>query len=132
MKTEWKLLLGMAPGLPELGASDMTVVHEDKYSFLTLTQPDHTYFFVFFKLDKPFSWPAQQRYTDADAEEAAASVAEHPLCETLMFGELWKKKQRASLISIEEGVLQHWFHDRIVLVGDGVHKVRLPHYMLLV
>ena len=121
--TSWKCLVGVAPATPELGERDMMVVHNDHYSFLFLTQPDKTFFFVFFRLQQPFTWPHRQRYTDEDAETLAASVASHPLCETLVFGELWKKRIRGSLISLEEGVLQHWSHERIVLVGDSVHKV---------
>ncbi|KGO77075.1 Monooxygenase, FAD-binding [Penicillium italicum] len=121
--TSWKCLVGMGPPAPELGEGGMTVVHNNGYSFLFLTQPDKLFFFVFFRLDKSFTWPQRQRYTDADAEELAASVANHSLCETLVFGEIWKKRLRGSLISLEEGILNHWSHGRIVLAGDSVHKV---------
>ncbi|KAF4236331.1 hypothetical protein CNMCM8980_003093 [Aspergillus fumigatiaffinis] len=123
MVTRWKCLVGMGPAAPELGERDMTVVHADRYSFLFLTQPDKLFFFVFFRLEHEFRWPERRRYTDADAEALAASVASHPICETLVFGEIWQKRIRGSLISLEEGILQHWSHGRIVLAGDSVHKV---------
>ncbi|PKX89962.1 FAD-dependent oxidoreductase [Aspergillus novofumigatus IBT 16806] len=123
MVTRWKCLVGMGPAAPELGERDMTVVHDDRYSFLFLTQPDKLFFFVFFRLDHEFRWPERRRYTDADAEALATSVASHPICETLVFGEIWQKRIRGSLISLEEGILQHWSHGRIVLAGDSVHKV---------
>jgi 2-polyprenyl-6-methoxyphenol hydroxylase-like FAD-dependent oxidoreductase len=113
----------MGPAAPELGERDMTVVHADRYSFLFLTQPDKLFFFVFFRLEHEFRWPERRRYTDADAEALAASVASHPICETLVFGEIWQKRIRGSLISLEEGILQHWSHGRIALAGDSVHKV---------
>ena len=50
-------------------------------------------------------------------------MATNPICETLVFGEIWKKRFRGSLIPLEEGILKHWSHDRIVLAGDAVHKV---------
>lgn len=132
MKTRWKLLLGMGPAAPELGFNDMTVSHDSNYSLMCLTQPDHCYFSAFFKLDQEYSWPTIKRYTAEEAEEAAASIADHPVSDTIVFGELWKKRERASLIGIEEGVLDHWFNNRIVLVGDCVHKVsqRLPPLIL--
>jgi 2-polyprenyl-6-methoxyphenol hydroxylase-like FAD-dependent oxidoreductase len=123
MVTRWKCLVGMGPAAPELGERDMTVVHDDRYSFLFLTQPDKLFFFVFFRLEHEFRWPERRRYTDADAEALAASVASHPICETLVFGEIWQKRIRGSLISLEEGILRHWSHGRIVLAGDSVHKV---------
>lgn len=123
MVTRWKCLVGMGPPAPALGERDMTVVHDDGYSFLFLTQPDKLFFFVFFRLEHEFCWPERRQYTDADAETLAATIASHPVCETLVFGEIWQKRIRGSLISLEEGTLQHWYHGRIVLAGDSVHKV---------
>ncbi|RYP71295.1 hypothetical protein DL771_004872 [Monosporascus sp. 5C6A] len=123
IKTRWKCLVGMGPATPELGERDMTAVFDKGISFLCITQPTETFWFVFFRLDKEFSWPKRNRYTAHDAEAAAASVADHPVSESLVFGELWKRRDRASMLDLEEGVLDHWFYDRIVLAGDCVHKV---------
>lgn len=123
IETHRKCLIGMGPAAPGLGERDMTVVHNTRYLFLTLTQPDHVFFFVFFRLEKSFTWPKRERYTDGDAEALAASVADHPIAPSMVFGEMWEKRYRGSLISIE-GVLEHWHHGRIVLAGDSVHKVR--------
>ncbi|KAI0842701.1 FAD binding domain protein [Hypoxylon sp. FL0890] len=123
MKTYWKCLVGMGPAALELGESDMTVVHDDRFSFLALTQPDRAFWFVFVALDEPFSWPRRARYTDEDAEALAVEVADHPVSDSLVFGELWRNRYRGALISLEEGVLEHWYHGRIALAGDSVHKV---------
>ncbi|KAH7311416.1 FAD binding domain protein [Stachybotrys elegans] len=123
MKTMWKCLVGTGPPAPELGERDMTVTHDNRYSFLALTQPDRVFWFVFFHQDKTTTWPHRDRYTDQDAEALAATVADHPVSESILFGELWKKRDRGQLIAIEEGVLDHWFHGRIALAGDAVHKV---------
>ncbi|THC98948.1 hypothetical protein EYZ11_001585 [Aspergillus tanneri] len=78
-----------------------------RYWFLFLTQPDKTFFFVFFRLraEEEFQWPDRKRYTNADAEELAASVASHLVCETLIFREILRRRSRGSLISLEEGIL---------------------------
>lgn len=123
MQTHWKALIGVGPAAPGLGERDMTVVHNSRYSFLALTQPDRTFFFVFFRLEKPFTWPNRERYTEEDAEKQAASVADHAVAPTMVFDELWKKRYRGALISVEEGVLAHWYHGRIALAGDCAHKV---------
>lgn len=123
MKTAWKSLLGVAPMVPELGERNMTVVSNDGYSFLALSQPDRVYFFFIFRVDKPFTWPKRVAYTDQDAEALAESVADHPISDSMVFGELWKKRLRGSLVNLEEGVLDHWHAGRIVLVGDSAHKV---------
>ncbi|KAL8662412.1 MAG: hypothetical protein Q9202_004733 [Teloschistes flavicans] len=74
MKTEWKCLIGVGPGTEGVGERDMTVIHNTRYSFLILSQPDRVFFFVFVRLDNPFTWPKRDRYTDEDAEKLAASV----------------------------------------------------------
>lgn len=108
----------------------MTCVHNNGYSFLILTQPDKVFFFVFFRLPRPVTWPTQQRFSSADADEAAARVADHPLSESMVFGELWARRIRGSLIPVEEGILKHWHFGRIVLAGDAVHKVRIQQSLL--
>ncbi|KAI9730796.1 MAG: hypothetical protein M1818_008076 [Claussenomyces sp. TS43310] len=122
-KTCWKSLIGVAPGIPELGERDLTVVSNTGHSFLALAQPDKVYFFFIVKIDKPFTWPKRASYTDEDAEALAESLAEHPVSNSLLFGELWKRRIRGSLVNLEEGVLDHWHHGRIVLAGDSAHKV---------
>lgn len=114
----------MGPPAPEMGDRTMTCVHNKGYSFLILTQPDKVFFFVFFRLSQAFTWPTRKRFTPADADSAAARVADHPVSESMVFGELWAQRTRGSLISLEEGILGHWHFGRIVLAGDAVHKVR--------
>jgi 2-polyprenyl-6-methoxyphenol hydroxylase-like FAD-dependent oxidoreductase len=80
---------------------------------------------VVFLLDTPFTWPKRQRFTDEDANALAELVADKPVTDQLLFSEIWRQRTRASVISLEEGVMEHWHHGRICLLGDAVHKVRL-------
>lgn len=121
--TTYNCLIGVAKNIGGLGANDMTWVHNTGLSFLFLTQPDHIYFFVHFKLSKQIRWPSRPKWNDEDAEKAAASVAEHPVSDSLVFGEVWKNRIRGHLIALEEGVFDHWHFGRIALAGDSVHKV---------
>ncbi|OJD31006.1 fad binding domain-containing protein [Diplodia corticola] len=123
MQVSWNCLIGVAPQIPGAGLRDMTVVHGDRHSLLVLGQPKKLFFFVFFKLERAFHWPNWPRWSEADAAAAAAKVAEVPISESVLFGEVWKKRLRGQLVSIEEGVLQHWHWGRTVLAGDAVHKV---------
>ncbi|KAL1639417.1 hypothetical protein SLS58_007998 [Diplodia intermedia] len=123
MHVSWNCLIGVAPQIPGAGLRDMTVVHRDRHSLLVLGQPKKLFFFVFFKLERAFHWPNWPRWSEANAAAAAAKVAEVPISESVLFGEVWKKRVRGQLVSIEEGVLQHWHWGRTVLAGDAVHKV---------
>lgn len=101
----------------------MTCVHEHGFSFLFLSQPEQTYFFVFSKLPKQIVWPETRRWTEEDAGKVAAEVETHPISESLQFGTLWRTRIRGQLVSVEEGVFKHWFFGRMVLAGDAAHKV---------
>jgi 2-polyprenyl-6-methoxyphenol hydroxylase-like FAD-dependent oxidoreductase len=113
MLTTYGCLLGIAPMQPGLGKNDMTFVCNKGYTFQFLTQPDAIYFMIHHKLPEPVRWPNKLRYTDKDAEEMAAKFADHPISDTV----------RGHLISLEEGVLEHFFFGRTVVIGDAAHKV---------
>ncbi|KAH7304208.1 FAD binding domain protein [Stachybotrys elegans] len=121
--TNWTCLFGYGPGIPNQRNELSVTSFDGQRCFLVATQPDKTFFFVFWKPVKPWSRYARPKYTAADAETAAASVAELPVNETMVFAELWKKRYRAQLADIEEGVLSRWHFSRHVLVGDAAHKV---------
>ncbi len=123
IRAEWKCLVVTTGPIPELGDQDLTVVHNKNYSHMFTMTPTHGYFFVFFHLDEPWTYPQRLRYTAQDAETLAEQIANHPVSETVVFGEVWKQRIRAAVVNLEEGVLDHWYHGRIVLAGDSVHKV---------
>ncbi|KAH7199517.1 hypothetical protein DER44DRAFT_729799 [Fusarium oxysporum] len=108
-----------------IGAHDMEITSNDKYSFLLLCQPDWISIIVHSKLpeDQQCTWPSRRRYTEADMEALVSKISERPVTDTVVFGELWKRRLKAQMISLEEGVLEHWTSGRIVLAGDAVHKV---------
>ncbi|POR35297.1 FAD-dependent urate hydroxylase [Tolypocladium paradoxum] len=121
--TTWTCLFGFGPGEPNLGNELSVSSFDGSRCILLATQPKQSFFFVFWKPKKPWSRYTRPRYTEQDAEEAAKSVADLPINETMVFAELWKKRHRAQLADIEEGVLSRWHYGRHVLVGDAAHKV---------
>ncbi|KAL6861996.1 FAD binding domain protein [Trichoderma novae-zelandiae] len=123
LKTSWKSLAMTTPPIPELGDSSLTVTHNSGITFLATSQPHAVYFFVIFALDKPFTWPRRERHTDEEAQQLADLIMDKPITEELLFGEVWRRRTRAAVISLEECVMDHWHHGRIALVGDAVHKV---------
>ncbi|KAL9008627.1 MAG: hypothetical protein Q9173_006265 [Seirophora scorigena] len=91
--------------------------------YLLGTQPKRCFYFVFQRVREPWTQYNRPRYTQEDAEKMAADVADMPGSETMVFGELWRKRWRGAVVDIEEGVLNRWFYGRTVLVGDTAHKV---------
>ncbi|KAI0157184.1 FAD/NAD(P)-binding domain-containing protein [Hypoxylon sp. FL1284] len=123
IKTNYKSLIGIGPHIPNLRSDVLITVYDKKFSFLVLTQPDHIFWFVFFRLKDTLVWPNRGKYTDEEAQELAASIGDHPITKTCKFSDLWESRTRGALIPIEEGVLDRWYYDRIVLAGDAAHKV---------
>ncbi|KAL5084590.1 hypothetical protein Trisim1_011592 [Trichoderma cf. simile WF8] len=123
LKTSWKTLAMTTPPMPELGDSYLTVTYNNGITFLATSQPHAVYFFVIFALDKPFTWPHRERHTEEEAQLLAETIMDKPVTEELLFGEVWRRRTRAVVISLEECVMDHWHHGRIVLAGDAVHKV---------
>ncbi|KAI1327603.1 FAD/NAD(P)-binding domain-containing protein [Xylariaceae sp. FL0255] len=65
------------------------------------------------------------RFTQADTDAALAKFGSLPLLEggSFTLADAWAGKIQSGMVSLEEGVVDHWSHDgRIVLVGDAAHK----------
>lgn len=131
-------LVGVAPYQPGgVGGLAMSSASHHGFSFLFLTQPDALYFSVFIRRlpggggngsgsqspgGGPSKYPNRLRFTDADADAVAARLADCPVSETLVFGDIWQARTRGQLVALEEGVLSHWFLGRTALCGDSAHK----------
>ncbi|KAI8630518.1 hypothetical protein F5Y19DRAFT_48544 [Xylariaceae sp. FL1651] len=125
MKTTYVAIIANVPQMPGLGPRDMHATSFDKVSFLVLCQPDTIYLAAHFKLpaSEQVRWPNRLRFTEDDMEAYAKQVADLPVSESVLFGELWRHKTRAHIVSLEEGVLKHWHFGRLALLGDSAHKV---------
>ncbi|KAF7554992.1 hypothetical protein G7Z17_g2470 [Cylindrodendrum hubeiense] len=75
------------------------------------------------RLDKPTR--ERIRFTESDQDELIERWADLPLLrnEKLTLRDAYEAKIQAGLISLEEGVVQHWSWDGcVVLAGDAAHK----------
>ncbi|KAK7743714.1 hypothetical protein SLS62_010493 [Diatrype stigma] len=123
MKTSYRGLIGIGPQIPNLRKDVLITTFDEKLTFLTLTQKEQVFWLVLFRLPETMVWPQRGRWTEKDAEEQAAKIASHPLTKECKFEDLWNTRERGALVPMEEGLLDRWYHDRIVLAGDAAHKV---------
>ncbi|WEW58626.1 hypothetical protein PRK78_004094 [Emydomyces testavorans] len=125
MVTTYNAIVAMCPPIPGLSKHDMEITSYDKFSFLLLCQPTFISFIAHCKLpeNKRCRWPNRAKYTEEEMEALAAKLADCPVTDSVLFGELWRSRTKGQLISLEEGVLDHWFFGRTVLAGDAIHKV---------
>ncbi|CAI7658434.1 unnamed protein product [Penicillium glandicola] len=125
MVTTYNAIVAQCPPIPGLGPQDMHSISNDRFSFLLLCQPTFISFIVHCKLpqDQQCAWPNRARFTEEDMEVLARKLADYPICESVVFGEMWRTRTKAQMISLEEGVLDHWCFGRTVMAGDAIHKV---------
>ena len=67
--------------------------------------------------------PKCPRSTDEDAEECIRKYGSSLVGPGYTIQDLWDNRVKASMVPLEEGVVKQWFHNRVVLIGDAVHKV---------
>ncbi|KAH6620443.1 hypothetical protein C7974DRAFT_234147 [Boeremia exigua] len=125
--SEYDALFGVSDleGKPEdygMEAAETNVVFGQGVTKLLFQQQGEQAWAIIFK-DKYNQPPKRFRATEEDMENVAKRFSEVALNEKLKFKELWEKRKRAGLLTIEEGVLSQWHAGRIVLVGDSAHKM---------
>lgn len=82
------------------------------------------FWFIIQKLDRTYSYPNAPRYSPSDAAELCGQLQDVIIWKDISVGDLWKNKVVASMTALEEGLFETWNLNRIVLLGDSVHKVR--------
>ncbi|KAH7408325.1 hypothetical protein DE146DRAFT_370522 [Phaeosphaeria sp. MPI-PUGE-AT-0046c] len=72
----------------------------------------------------PGTMTRRQRYSRQEMDDYAASLADVRICPGVTFKDVWARadKDSARMLNQEEGFMSYWHHNRMVLVGDAVHK----------
>ena len=84
MVTTYRSVVGVSKTPAGLGIRDMHWVCRRKLSFLILTQPDKTYWFVNWKMPTQTRWPTKNKWNDQEAQRLAASIAEVPISDSVV------------------------------------------------
>lgn len=124
--SEYKTLFAVSkndPTRPFLPDQHVHNVYYDKFSGVAAAGvPGLAFWFLFVKTDRSKT-PHCPRYTDEDAQALIDQYGKCQLGPNYTFGDLWRERVKASLVSMEEGVLKKWSHGRVLCMGDAVHKV---------
>lgn len=125
MVTTYNAIVAYSKPVKGLPRNDVVITSHDKFSFLLICQPEWISYIVHAKLpdDQQCTWPTKRRFSDADMEALARRIENCPVNDLVTFGELWANRTKAQMISLEEGVLDHWHFGRIALAGDAIHKI---------
>jgi FAD dependent monooxygenase len=86
------------------------------------------FWFIIQKLDRVYTYPNAPRYSPNDAADLCGKMQNVVIWQDITVGDLWKTKVVASMTALEEGIFETWSLNRIVILGDSVHKVRSASY----
>ena len=81
------------------------------------------FWFLFVKSSTPTRTPNCPRFTHDDAQALIDQYGGAQLGPGYTVRDLWEARVKATMVPLEEGVIQKWSHGRVVLMGDAVHKV---------
>ncbi|KAJ4246537.1 hypothetical protein NW762_013478 [Fusarium torreyae] len=114
-------------GHGEFLSSDLEVgvdyeTHSEGFSSQLIVPSHERHFFtIYLKLDKPTK---KRHYITAEqADELAKQYEGIYLAPGITFKQVWQGKSWTYAAPYEEGVAKTWFKDRVVLLGDSVHKM---------
>jgi 2-polyprenyl-6-methoxyphenol hydroxylase-like FAD-dependent oxidoreductase len=103
---------------------EQAVVMGHGQSFLVLSGPDNrVYWFLFNKLPEVKRGSSIPRYTKLDEEQFMKRFGALHIKENLTFDHVYQKRLNSTLTPLHEVVYKKWFFQRVVLMGDSVHKV---------
>lgn len=106
----------------EPGCSDDTI-GKDVSTMVATTKGGKVFWFLFGRLPRIYNHDEIPRFKEADATEFAQQHFKLPVRENTTMGDLWSRRQKATLVSLEEADFSHWTAGRFVIIGDGAHKM---------
>ncbi|KAL3471460.1 hypothetical protein BJX99DRAFT_237342 [Aspergillus californicus] len=127
MSVEYGCVFGISSAHPSLPAGRQITCYNDNWSILSVIGKDgRIFWFLFFKLDRKFTYSSAPRFSVAEATERCAGLAGETFWQETTFGDIWKRREVFNMTTLEEYVMPRWYWSNIVCIGDSMHKIA-PH-----
>ncbi|KAJ5359754.1 uncharacterized protein N7496_012167 [Penicillium cataractarum] len=98
-------------------------VYYDDYSAIAAAGvPGLVFWFLFVKSSTLTRMPNCPHFVDEDAHVYIQKYGSSQVGPGYAVKDLWGTRVKATMVPLEEGVSPRWYHDRVVLIGDSVHK----------
>ena len=101
------------------------VYYHDYSAVAAAGVPGLVFWFLFVKAPKLTRTPNCPRFTDEDAENTIQKYGSSLVGPGYTVKDLWDARVKGTMVPLEEGIAKQWSHNRVVLMGDSVHKVRI-------
>ncbi|KAI0390743.1 FAD binding domain-containing protein [Xylariaceae sp. FL0594] len=95
--------------------------HGAHFSVQHITSNNRAWFFLYERLERPTRGRAT--YTPNDAAAMVERLGDVHIGRRLRIRDMYAQRDRCGMANLEEGILDHWSWERLVLVGDAAHKV---------
>nr|WGJ63577.1 FAD-dependent monooxygenase [Aspergillus striatus] len=124
MTTEYCCIFGISSAVKGLNVGEQVNAFYDHLTIMTVHgRKGRIYWFFIQKLDQRYIYPDNPNYGPEHATLVAERFRHRRLCNDITFGHVWDNREIATITPLEEGLFQTWYHGRIVLMGDSVHKM---------
>lgn len=121
---QYACIFGISTALPGLKIGEHINSYSNGLCVITFHGKDgRIFWFILVKLKQRFQYPHTPRFSPDDAATFCEKLSTVRVWGNICVADLWKNKELASMTAVEEGLLQTWHFDRVVLLGDSVHKV---------
>ncbi|ORY57167.1 uncharacterized protein BCR38DRAFT_461326 [Pseudomassariella vexata] len=118
--TKYRLLYGTASLMPGMPAGSSWDAHGVGMSTQLFVGRDKAWFFWY----EPLESTTQERvtYTREDEKRFVKKWGHVHITDKIVLTDLYSARYSSGMTILEEGIVEHWSWDRIVLVGDAVVK----------
>lgn len=121
MVAHYQFLAGHLHRIPYLEPGRLWEVRNDGLNMQIFMLEQEGWFLIYRRLPNPSH--QYTGYTDVEAEAFAKDIMDNPIMQGMTFKDLWEVHKWVRLVNAEEGLVERWYSDRIVLVGDSAHKM---------
>lgn len=119
-------IYGISSVHPHLKPGQQITCFNDDWSILSVVGKNgRTFWFLFLKLEKEYAYGHAPKFSREDAIGHCDRLSAFTFWDTVTFGDVWNRREIFTMTPLEEGVFQQWSCQRIVCIGDSMHKVCL-------
>lgn len=114
---------------PELVEGVMNITCDKKRIFILICcKGNRNFWFLYLKYPTRYQYPDTPRLSLEESEATMMANFDIRISKHLSVETLWSRRSKYTVVPFEEGLLEHWYANRIVCQGDAVYKVRLQLY----
>lgn len=119
--TTYRGLYGVSTPVKGIEENTLYEMHSAKLTIQIIPGRNTVMFTAYQRL--PVTSKTSVRYTEEEKEAFAAEIADIYVADGVQFKDVWGEATWSYASGLEEGIADKWYGERVVLVGDTVHKM---------